>query len=291
MVKELPIILQMKLEVALKKRKIMTCTLFRGVKAEVLLILIQNLESDVKLPTEYLFRSGDESHQMFMIENGQVNLLMVNLKPADKWRKLYEGLMKENEESSSLHQIVVDKQQRDPWSTSILIAEKQDEVQVDVVKKFGYFGEQALIGMPQLVSARTKNYCELLILDCDPKKTVGNNKNPLASVATDYPQFFRKIQKAINARAKLWEESMHQLSGKPEKESGRDQEVENIKMTNSDSSVDNEPTGDGLEMNDFQNSEKDHKEDIDSDASDSEMSTGSENSDDRHGNASDWFNR
>lgn len=71
---DLPVILRMKLELALKQETVHAIPLFRGLHAACILSVVHHLKSGIALPTEILYSAGAMGDRMFVVEKGSILL-------------------------------------------------------------------------------------------------------------------------------------------------------------------------------------------------------------------------
>ena len=213
---ELPVILKMKLELALKQDTVVAVPLFRKLHATCVLGIVHNLKSGVALPTEILFAAGGEGTCSYVIGRGSVALSVPrNIEVFHRLRR-----MSRKRDSLVKRAILGDVEQNEPsadrlagWRRTLaqFLANHKSFVVVETLQtKADAFGEAALIGCTHVTFARAETLSELNSLAVDDMR----------DLLTEFPDFARACRKMHRNRLEQCNALLEEL-GKADEAKGR----------------------------------------------------------------------
>jgi hypothetical protein len=92
---DLPALLQMKLEVALKKHTIARVEIFKNIDPLAMLSILNVLDFTIALPSELLTRQGEFGHVMFVVQQGRLSVSMNSAQSTVRSRRQREKRSKD----------------------------------------------------------------------------------------------------------------------------------------------------------------------------------------------------
>jgi CRP-like cAMP-binding protein len=192
---KLPVLLQIKLELALKHQKVKTIPLFRGLEPFAILTIVQNLRSFIALPTQLLFTADTHGSTMYVLDRGCVHLSLPQSmaritigsphkdKASDDFGALFPaGGLRPKRRNRSMYNMyaggaagppvggvrdAVPKEVEEAWRLALCDYEATSHgtISIEVLKLQGdYFGENTMLGQAHYTSARSEAYSELFAL-------------------------------------------------------------------------------------------------------------------------------
>ena len=165
---DLPPILQMKVDVSLKKRTIASVKLFEDIDPLFMLTILNTMKQVIVLPSQLITKQWEVGHSMYVIQQGRISVWMNHTLSALKRRRLQElkSVSKLNNDAS--HED--NDNNSEVWRNNFRDFHTWGDVLVGTLAKQDYFGEKALIRQSDEFTARCDTYCELSVIPAKPFK-------------------------------------------------------------------------------------------------------------------------
>lgn len=150
---DLPPMLQMKLEVALKKHMIQRVTIFQGIDPLAMLSVLNAIQHIISLPSELLVRQGVIGHSMIVVQQGRLSVSM-NATVSTVLRNQQHAERSEDRHRASMSNVpslARSKSTSEVWRMNFMDTQKRDDITVGSLHKHDYFGEVrgGLAGVPR----------------------------------------------------------------------------------------------------------------------------------------------
>lgn len=198
---ELPTLLQIKLTIALKDRKIRECQLFEHSNNEIIVHLIHFLQREISCPAEYLIHEGEKKPKFYILEEGYVTLSLFDLSSTDKWEHMVERYLWLRRTG---------KPKVSTWMQSVLKSPYKHTT-VQILNTPGdYFGEASFLNLPHQCFAKSTTYGEFYVFNTNPEyfdpKVRKVIDNPVLTLIQSHPELYVSIRKTMEERTKRWKQ-------------------------------------------------------------------------------------
>ena len=161
-VADLPPMLQMKLEIAIKKKPLERIEIFSECDPLALLTIVHAMTHIIALPSELLTRENSVGRAMFIVQQGRLSVSMHSTVSV-----VYKRRMREHDaDSINTPRLSIG----DVWRSNFMDFQNREDILVGSLQKGDYFGERSLLQLTEDFASRCDTYCELSTISAAPFK-------------------------------------------------------------------------------------------------------------------------